>query len=106
MDYYGREEKYPFILLSWALLTTGVKGHTDESQTGHPPAVVCAHPQVPVLYGSLFTAISHVPAAGHFLSDKLYCLFVQEPNAIDKDGSRLTDKATCIQRSEETLLGF
>lgn len=76
MDYYGREEKYPFILLSWALLTARVKGHTDESQTGHPPAVVYVHPQVPVLYGSLFTAISHVPAAGQFLSDKLYCLFV------------------------------
>lgn len=70
------EEKYPFILLSWALFAAGVKGHPDECQTGHLPAVVCAHPQVPILCDSLFTAVSHVPAAGQFLSDKLYCLFV------------------------------
>lgn len=25
MDYYGREEKYPFILLSWALLTAELR---------------------------------------------------------------------------------
>lgn len=74
MDYYGRGEKYPFILLSWALFAIGVKGHTDECQTGHPPAIVCTHPQVLVLYGFLFTPFSHVPATGQFLSGKLYCL--------------------------------
>lgn len=75
-DYCGREEKYPFILLSLALPAARVKGHTDECHTRHPPAVVCAHLHVLVLYGSLFTAISHVPAAGQLLSDKLCCLLV------------------------------
>lgn len=76
MGYYGREEKYPFILHSWALFAARVKGHPDECQTGHPPAVDCVHPQVPILCDSLFAAISHVPASGQFLSDKLYFLFV------------------------------